>query len=290
MNQPIVMKFGGTSLARTELIESAARRVLEQFECGFRPVVVVSAMAGETNRLIQMARLQSGTCEAAELDLIAAVGEQIAAALMAIAIKKLGGRAVALTAAQVGIVTNDVFGDADILNVDSRKILSVLESNEIPVVTGFQGVTECGRITTLGRGGSDTTAVAIAAALQRVSRKFSPAFAGDSNPYVVCEIYTDVDGVYTADPQSNHLAQKFASLSYEQMAKMADQGAKVLHNKCVRMAQAKAVPIHVRSSFGTGEGTWIAHPALWFSETSLGSNINSPSNYLPKEESYEFCG
>lgn len=237
----IVQKFGGTSVGSLERIREVAKRAIATQRQGNDVVVIVSAMSGETNRLLGLAREVGSAPDVRELDVIAATGEQITSALLALAIQSEGGRARSLLGHQVKILTDGEFTKARIKAIENSKIFSTLKSGRIAVVAGFQGVDEHGDITTLGRGGSDTTAVAVAAAI------------GAS----ACEIYTDVDGVYTTDPNVCPSARKIAKISYEEMLELASLGAKVLQIRSVEIAMKYGVPVHVRSSFGEAPGTWV---------------------------------
>jgi aspartate kinase len=237
----VVQKFGGTSVGTIDRIRNVARRAIAAQKRGDRVVVIVSAMSGETNRLLGMAHEMVRVPDAREMDVIAATGEQVAAALTAMAIQNEGGNARSLLGHQVKILTDDAFTKARIKAIEGSKIFSTLEKGQIAVVAGFQGVDEDGDITTLGRGGSDTSAVAIAAAI-----------GADA-----CEIYTDVDGVYTTDPNICPSARKIPRISYEEMLELASLGAKVLQIRSVEIAMKYGVPVHVRSSFSEVEGTWV---------------------------------
>ncbi len=237
----VVQKFGGTSVGSIERIRSVARRCLAAQRRGDDVVVIVSAMSGETNRLLGLAHQLTTVPDAREMDALAATGEQVAAALTALAIQAEGGRARSLLGHQVRIRTDGAFTKARIQAIDGTKIASTVAAGEIAVVAGFQGVSESGDITTLGRGGSDTSAVAIAAAI-----------GADA-----CEIYTDVDGVYTTDPNVCPSATKIDRISFEEMLELASLGAKVLQIRSVEIAMKYGVPIHVRSSFSDAEGTWV---------------------------------
>jgi aspartate kinase len=237
----LVQKFGGTSVGSVERIKNVARRCLAAQRAGNQVVLIVSAMSGETNRLLALAHDVSRIPDEREMDVIAATGEQVSAALMALAIQAEGGQARSLLGHQVKILTDGAFTKARIRTIEGSKIFSTVEKGKIAVVAGFQGVDEHGDITTLGRGGSDTSAVAVAAAI------------GAS----ACEIYTDVDGVYTTDPNVCPTAQKIARISYEEMLELASLGAKVLQIRSVEIAMNYGVPIHVRSSFSDVEGTWV---------------------------------
>jgi aspartate kinase len=237
----VVMKFGGTSVANVERIRNVARRALSTHAQGHEVVVIVSAMAGETNRLLGLAHEFGEIPEPREMDALAATGEQVTAALTALAIQQLGGKARSLLGHQVRILTDDAFTKARIRAVEGTKIAETVKTGTIAVVAGFQGVDGAGNITTLGRGGSDTSAVAIAAGI-----------GAD-----VCEIYTDVDGVYTTDPNICPAARKIKAISYEEMLELASLGAKVLQIRSVEIAMKYGVPVHVRSSFSDVEGTIV---------------------------------
>ncbi len=238
----IVAKFGGTSLATTSHIQSIARQITDAVDMGRQLIVVVSAMAGETDNLMSKAGQVALEPNLQTLDFIVSSGEQISAGLLALALENLGFKAKPFTAFQAGIVTDNQFGDANIVKVEKQHIQRSLDRNEIPVVTGFQGVTENGDVTTLGRGGSDTTAMALAA-----------AFSAD-----LCEICTDVDGVYSSDPNQFRDALKFSHLDYDQMGDIVNRSARVLHSKSLKIAKETNVPILIRSSFTDVEGTMIS--------------------------------
>jgi len=237
----IVQKYGGTSVASPERIKDVAKRVLATKQAGQDVVVVVSAMAGETNRLVSLAEQISDSPDERERDVLLASGEQVAASLLALAIRDLGQTARSFLAHQVRIETDKAYGKARIKSIDSTRVLQSLKDGEIVVVAGFQGVDEEDNITTLGRGGSDTSAVAVAAVLN----------AG------VCEIYTDVEGVFTTDPDVCPAARKLDRISYEEMIEMASTGAKVLQIRSVELAMKFSVPVHIRSSFSQAQGTWL---------------------------------
>lgn len=237
----IVQKYGGTSVGTVERIRAVADRVAAAREAGHDVVVVVSAMAGETNRLLGLGRALSSRPDPREMDALAATGEQVSSALLAIALSERGVPARSLLGHQVRLVTDDAFTKARIKAIDDSRLVRVLGEGRVAVVAGFQGVDDAGNITTLGRGGSDTTAVAIAAAI-----------GAD-----VCEIYTDVDGVYTADPRVCANARKVHRISYEEMLEMASLGAKVLQIRSVEVAMKYGVPVHVRTSFAPDEGTMV---------------------------------
>ena len=237
----LVMKFGGTSVADPDKIRRVASRLVESKQAGNRVVAVVSAMGQHTDELVSLAYEVSPEPKPRELDMLISVGERISCALVAMAIADLGLDAISLTGSQAGIVTDTVHGKAKIVEVRAHRIHEALDSDRIVLVAGFQGVSTAFDITTLGRGGSDTTAVALAAAL-----------GADA-----CEIYTDVDGVFTADPRLVPGAQKLHAVSYEEMLEMAASGAKVLALRSVEFARNHGVKLHVRSTFTSEEGTWV---------------------------------
>ena len=237
----IVQKFGGTSVANCEKIKNVARRVLKLARTGNRMVVVLSAMAGETNRFVDLAGQMQRLPDPREMDVLLSSGEQVTVALFAMAVKEEGMDAVSLLGDQVRILTDAMHTKARIRKIDSALINRHLDQGRIVVVAGFQGVTEDGDITTLGRGGSDTTAVALAAALQADQ----------------CEIFTDVEGVYTTDPNVCSSARKIDRISYDEMLELASLGAKVLDIRSVGIAKRYKVPVHVRSTFTETEGTWV---------------------------------
>jgi aspartate kinase len=237
----IVQKYGGTSVGSVERIREVARRVAAYHQQGHRLVVVVSAMAGETNRLLALARQVATHPSERESDALVASGEQVSAALLALALQDLGVKASSFLGHQVRISTDSAFGRARIRSINKERLLAALERGTIAVVAGFQGVDSDDNITTLGRGGSDTTGVALAAAL-----------AAD-----LCEIYTDVDGVYTSDPRIVPHARKLERISFDEMLELSSLGAKVLHIRSVELAKRYKVPVHVRSSFADVEGTLV---------------------------------
>jgi aspartate kinase len=237
----IVQKYGGTSVGEVDRIKNVARRVTQARAAGHDVVVVVSAMAGETDRLIGLAQKMAERPDERELDVILATGEQVSIGLLSLAIQGLGYRARSFTGSQVRIQTDDVHTKARIVSIDADRVRQALAEGEIAIVAGFQGVSAEDEITTLGRGGSDLTAVAMAAAL-----------AAD-----VCEIYTDVDGVYTADPNIVSEARKLDRISYDEMLELASLGAKVLQTRSVEYAKNYLVPVHVRSSFNDNPGTMV---------------------------------
>jgi aspartate kinase len=237
----VVQKYGGTSVGDAERIRNVARRVLSTKNQGHEVVVVVSAMAGETDKLIRLAQQVTPNPDEREMDVLVSTGEQVSIALLTIALKDLGADAKSYLGFQIKIATDSAFGKARITGIESEKVLNDLKNGRIVVVAGFQGVDESDNITTLGRGGSDTTAVAVAAALKAD----------------VCEIYTDVDGVYTTDPNICSKARKLYKISYDEMLEMASLGAKVLQIRSVEFAKKYDVPIHVRSSFNDNPGTIV---------------------------------
>jgi aspartate kinase len=237
----IVQKYGGTSVGSIEKIRDVAERVLEYYEQGNRMVVVLSAMAGQTDSLIQLGLEMTDEPDSRELDVLISTGEQVSVALFAMALKSMGHDARSLLGFQVGIHTDKLYGKARIHEVDTSRILKELEKNRIVAVAGFQGLDAKGNITTLGRGGSDTTAVALAAALKAD----------------FCEIFTDVAGVYTTDPNVCPKARKMDFISYDEMLEMASMGAKVLEIRSVEFAKKFNVPIHVRSTFTKERGTMV---------------------------------
>lgn len=237
----LVQKYGGTSVATIDRIKLVAEKVRGAKQAGYDLVVVVSAMAGETNRLLALAHEISEIPDEREKDVLLASGEQVSVALFSLALKELGQPSRSFLGHQVRIETDNAYGKARIRNIDSTKILQSLQAGEVVVVAGFQGVDEDENITTLGRGGSDTSAVALAAFLN----------AG------ACEIYTDVEGVFTTDPGICADARKLARISYDEMIELASTGAKVLEIRSVEFAKNFAVPVHVRSTFSNVEGTWL---------------------------------
>jgi len=238
-----VQKFGGTSVADIERISKVADRVQKAYENKDQMVVVLSAMAGVTNNLISLAGQASEAPDKRELDVLLATGEQTTAALMAMMLKSRGLKAKSFLGFQAGIHTDHMSGKARIREIDSQNLREALDEGNIVVVAGFQGADDHGDITTLGRGGSDTSAVAIAASLKAD----------------VCEIFTDVDGVYTTDPRICPKAQKISRISYDEMLEMAILGAKVLQIRSVEFAKKYNVPVHVRSSFNEEEGTMVVN-------------------------------
>ncbi|MEE9402011.1 MAG: aspartate kinase [Desulfobacteria bacterium] len=237
----IVQKYGGTSVADTDRIRTVAQRVIRTYSAGNDVVVVLSAMAGVTNRLIQLAHQITDDPNSRELDVLLATGEQTTVSLFCIMLEAMGCPAISLLGYQANIITNTAFGRARIAEIRADRIQDLLSQRKIVAVAGFQGRDQQGNITTLGRGGSDTSAVAIAAALKAD----------------MCEIYSDVDGVYTTDPNLCKKARKLEKISYDEMLEMASLGAKVLQIRAVEFAKKFHVPVHVRSSFKEEEGTMV---------------------------------
>ena len=239
----IVQKYGGTSVASLDHIRRVAESISARKQEGNDIAVVVSAMSGQTDQLLEMAANISAAPDSREQDALVATGEQVCAALMAITLNSIGCPARSLLGLQLPLVTNSVHTKARILDLQTDKLKQLFSEGVVPVVAGFQGISEEGNITSLGRGGSDTTAVAIAAALKADC----------------CEIYTDVDGVYTADPNICPKARHLDKISYSEMLELAGLGAKVLHSRSVELAQKYAVPLVVKSSFGSAKQTWIVN-------------------------------
>ena len=238
----IVQKYGGTSVGTVERIEAVADRVVKSHNCGNQVVVAVSAMSGETNRLIDLANQIDETPDPREMDVLVSTGEQVTIALVCMALQKRGIEARSYTGGQVRILTDSVHGKARIKEIDAHRMQTDLQVGRVVVVAGFQGIDEAGNITTLGRGGSDTTAVAIAAALNADE----------------CQIYTDVDGVYTTDPRVVPDARRLDQITFEEMLEMASQGSKILQIRSVEFAGKYSVPLRVMSSFVEGPGTLIS--------------------------------
>jgi aspartate kinase len=266
----VVMKFGGTSVADPEKIQRVAARLVATRRAGARVVAVVSAMGYHTDELLDLAHQVSPQPKPRELDMLISVGERISCALVAMAISDLGTDAISLTGSQAGIVTDTVHGKAKIVEVKAHRIHQELDGERIVLVAGFQGVSTSYDVTTLGRGGSDTTAVALAAAL-----------GADA-----CEIYTDVDGVFTADPRLVPEARKLHAVSYEEMLEMAASGAKVLQLRSVEFARSHGVMLHVRSTFTDEPGTWIREEDERMLEKALISGVT----HTVEEAVYEVDG
>lgn len=238
----MVQKYGGTSLETRERMLAAGRRVAALARQGHRMVVVVSAQGDTTDRLVETAKGLNKRGSLREMDALLATGEQQSAALMAMTLGSLGVKALSLTGAQAGILTDNVYGNAQILSIDPNPIRQALEEGNVVVVTGFQGVDALGNITTLGRGGSDTTAVALTAALEADK----------------CQIYTDVDGIYDRDPRQNPDAIRFSRIGYREMLTLIAHGAQVLHDRSVLLAQEKGIEIEVLSAFTDSPGTIVS--------------------------------
>jgi aspartate kinase len=253
----VVMKFGGTSVAGVERLRAVAKRIVAAREAGNRVVAVLSAMGDMTDEWVRLAHEMSPHPRPREVDMLISVGERISCSLCAIAIHDLGHEAISLTGSQAGIVTDTAHGKAKIVDIRARRIHEALDAEKIVLVAGFQGVSTDYDITTLGRGGSDTTAVALAAALGAEA----------------CEIYTDVDGVQTADPRVVPNARKLHAVSYEEMLELAAGGAKVLQLRSVELARGHDVKLHVRSSFSDADGTWIREEDERMLEKALISGV-----------------
>ena len=262
MNEIIVQKFGGTSVGSVERIDAVAE-IIKKASQSNRIVVVVSAMGGETNKLVNLAKNFSDNPDKREFDALVATGETVSSALLAMALHSKGLKAKSYSASQISMRTTDSFSKAKILDVDAKKILEVLEEDTIPIITGFQGITETGDVTTLGRGGSDTTAVAIAAQVKAER----------------CDIYTDVDGIYTTDPKIVPNAKKLDSITMEEMLELAGQGAKVMQTRAVEFANKYEVPVRVLSSFNESTGTLISLKEDTM-ENALVSGIASQKNQV----------
>ena len=237
----VVQKFGGTSVGSVERIAAVAQ-LIKKSSKEDKLVVVVSAMSGETNKLISLAKNFSENPNRREFDALVSTGEKVSSSLLAIALDSIGVKAKSLSASQISMKTTDSYSKARILDIDSAKIIQTIEEGYVPIITGFQGVTEHGDVTTLGRGGSDTTAVAVAANLKAKR----------------CDIYTDVDGIYTTDPRVVPEAKKLDSITMEEMLEMAGKGAKVIQIRAVEFANKFKVPVRVLSSFEPGSGTLIS--------------------------------
>jgi aspartate kinase len=257
----VVQKFGGTSVANTERIMAAARRAIRTKQAGNQVLVVVSARGDKTDELIELAQQITEKPPDREMDMLLATGEQESIALLAMAIHELGDRAISFTGAQVGIVTDSTHRKARIREIRTEVMRKALAEGNIVIVAGFQGIDEDFNITTLGRGGSDTTAVALAAVMKHDPRA--------SNGEVDCEIYTDVDGVFSTDPRVVPEARKIDTISYDEMLELASAGAAVMHSRSIEFARKFDVPIHVRSSFSDVEGTWIVPEAEWMRQVPV---------------------
>jgi aspartate kinase len=258
--QLVVQKFGGTSVANATRLKAAARKAIRAKQAGKQVIVVVSARGDTTDDLISLAREVSEDPPPREMDMLLSTGEQISIALMAMAIHELGEAAVSFTGAQVGIVTDSTHTKARIKSICTDRMWKALRSGQIVIVAGFQGIDEDHNITTLGRGGSDTTAVALAAVMKHHA---------DVPVEVGCEIYTDVDGVYTTDPRQVPEARKIDEISYDEMLELASVGAGVMHSRAIEFGKKFGVPIHVRSSFSDAEGTWIIPEEPWMEQVAV---------------------
>tara|TARA_A200000113_G_scaffold143333_1_gene128806 strand:- start:476 stop:1690 length:1215 start_codon:yes stop_codon:yes gene_type:complete len=241
MSEIVVQKFGGTSVGTVDRIDSVAE-IIKNASKSNKIVVVVSAMGGETNRLVDLAKAFGDDPDKREFDALVSTGETVSSALLTMALHSKGVKAKSFSASQISMTTTSSYSKAKILDVDAKKILDVVENDTIPIITGFQGVTEGGDVTTLGRGGSDTTAVAIAAQISAIR----------------CDIYTDVDGIFTTDPSVVPNAKKLDSITMEEMLELAGQGAKVVQTRAVEFANKYKVPVRVLSSFNDGNGTLIS--------------------------------
>ena len=237
----VVQKFGGTSVKNVQCLENVANIAINEYDKGNKIVVVVSAQSGVTDSLILKSKEISPKVSDREFDVLVSTGEQITASLLCMLLHEKGRKAISFMGWQLPIITNHCYCNADIKYIETSKIIDKLNEDYIVVIAGFQGIDENNNITTLGRGGSDTTAVALAAFLKANK----------------CEIYTDVDGVYTSDPNIDSKAKKIDVISYNNMLNLANTGAKVLHNKCVEYAKKNNVIIHVKSSFESGKGTIV---------------------------------
>ena len=257
----LVKKYGGTSVGSIERIENLATRLVSDIHRGQKPIVVASAMSGETNRLIALAEQIDPDYRGPAYDMLIASGEQVSISLLAIALKKRGIKAQPLLAYQLGIRTDSVHAKARITDINGDKLLDLVDQGIVPIVAGFQGIDEEDNITTLGRGGSDTTGVALAAAIR--ARE--------------CEIYTDVPAVFTADPRLVPKAREIARVSFDEMMEMAGLGSKVLHIRCVEIGAKYGVRIHVRSTFEAREGTWIVPEGEVLEQPVVSSVTHDPN-------------
>lgn len=237
----IVQKFGGSSVADNEKLVNVCNHIINEYKKNNKVVVVVSAQGKTTDKLVAEEKTISENPNKREHDVLLSVGEQITIAKLSIYLNKLGYSAISYTGWQIPIITDNIYGNANIIDIKTEKILKQLDDNKIIIVAGFQGINIDGDITTLGRGGSDTTAVALASYLKAEK----------------LYIYTDVDGVYSEDPNNNRNAIKYKTISYDKMIEMSNKGAKVLHNKCVEMAKKYNIPIIVKSTFLDNEGTIV---------------------------------
>ncbi|HOW53010.1 MAG TPA: aspartate kinase [Syntrophorhabdaceae bacterium] len=258
----VVQKYGGTSVRDVERIKNVAKRAIEYKGRGMDVIIVVSAMSGETDRLLNLAHEAAKFPDEREVDVLISTGEQVTSALLAITLREMGHKAVSLLADQIRIISDSSYGTARIASIEEEKIRGALKEGNIIVVPGFQGVDRDGNITTLGRGGSDTTAVALAAALRAD----------------LCEIYTDVDGVYTTDPNICDKARRLDKISYDEMLEMASLGAKVLQIRSVELAQKYNVPIMVKSSLMEGKGTLVCKEEMIVMEKVVISGVTYNKN------------
>ena len=252
MKKIVVKKFGGTSVGSIDRIEDVAERILADKK-EQNPVVVVSAMAGETNKLVDMANSMYPGYRGACYDMVLASGEQVSVGLLCMAIEKAGGNAKPFLAHQLGILTDNVFSKARIKKIETKKVKDSLSKGQIPVIAGFQGIDNEGNITTLGRGGTDTSAVALACSLGLDE----------------CEIYTDVPAVFTADPRLVQDAREVHKISFEEMMEMASLGSKILHTRSVELASKNKIKIHVRSTFKKRNGTWVIPKEAYMEESTV---------------------
>ena len=261
----MVKKFGGTSVGSVERIEAVADRVSQDIASGQRAIVVASAMSGETNRLVGLARDINPRYRGPAYDMLLASGEQVSIALLAMALEKRGVKARPILAYQLGIKTDAIFSKARIQSVNKEKLMSLVDEGYTPIVAGFQGVSG-EDITTLGRGGSDTTAVALAAVLDDAS----------------CEIFTDVPSIFSADPRLVKKAREISSISFEEMMEMASLGSKVLHYRCVELAVKYGVRIHLRSTFEKRDGTWVVPEGETMEAPVVSSITHDPNTCVIK--------
>ena len=257
----IVKKFGGTSVGSIERIESLADRLVREIKSGQKPIIVASAMSGETNRLIGLGEQIDPDYRGPAYDMLIASGEQVSISLLAIALQKRGVKAQPLLAYQLGIHTDSVHSKARIQKIDGEILVRLVEQDIVPIVAGFQGIDEDDNITTLGRGGSDTTGVALAAAIGART----------------CEIFTDVPAVFTADPRLVPKAREISHVSWEEMMEMAGLGSKILHIRCVEIAAKYGIRIHVRSTFESREGTWIVPEGEVLEQPVVSSVTHDPN-------------
>jgi aspartate kinase len=270
----VVQKFGGSSVATAERIMNAARKAIRAQKAGSQVIVVVSARGDTTDELIELAKEICEHPPAREMDMLLATGEQISIALLAMAIQSLGEKAISFTGAQVGIVTDSSHTKARIKSISSQRLHEALDAGNIVIVAGFQGIDDTGNITTLGRGGSDTTAVALAAVMKQ-SAACGLANSATQPADVCCDIYTDVDGIFTTDPRLVPEARKLDVVSYDEMLELASVGANVLSSRSIEFARKFGVPLQKRSSFSDVEGTWIVPEADWMKDVVVcGAALN----------------